>query len=101
MSSEENKNLGNDIVELAKVWKNLSEDMQLLLAKTIGGEEFVEGTKAMIGEIGKFDDTNELRLSLEDFEMLYLTEYDEDEVEEDQGEDVLNFLQWLRDKCSE
>lgn len=40
---------------------------------------------------------NDIKYSIEDLEMLYLTEYDEDELEEDQGEDVLNFLTWLRD----
>jgi hypothetical protein len=38
------------------------------------------------------------KYTLEDFEMLYLTEYDEDEIEEDTGEEVLNFINWLRDR---
>lgn len=55
MSKENNNDLGNDVMELAKVWNNLSDDMKFLLAKAIGGEEFVEGTSKLISEIGNFD----------------------------------------------
>ena len=37
------------------------------------------------------------KFTIEDLEMIYLTEYDEDELEEDTWEEVLNFLSWLRD----
>lgn len=53
MADLNEKYLGNDIMELAKVWNNLSEDMQFLLAKAIAGEEYAEGTKAMISEMGE------------------------------------------------
>jgi hypothetical protein len=33
----------------------------------------------------------------DDLEMLYQSEYGEDAVEEDQGDEVLNFIQWLRE----
>ena len=35
-------------------------------------------------------------MDLDTIEMLYLTEYDEDEIDEDTGEEVLNFISWLR-----
>lgn len=39
----------------------------------------------------------DIKFSIEDLEMLYMTEYDEDDVEEDKGDDVSNFLQWLKE----
>ena len=38
--------------------------------------------------------------TLDELEMIYLTEYDEDEVDEDTGEEVIDFINWLRKRNS-
>ena len=40
---------------------------------------------------------NENKFSIDELEMLYLTEYDEDSVEESTGDEVQDFLQWVRE----
>lgn len=41
--------------------------------------------------------------SIDDLEAVYLTEYDEDEIdsEEDTGDEVLNFLNWCKKNLSQ
>ena len=39
---------------------------------------------------------NENKFSIDELEMLYLTEYDEDSVEESTGDEVQDFLIWKR-----
>lgn len=42
----------------------------------------------------------DIKFSIEELEMLYLTEYDEDCVEESTGDEVQDFFQWVRENVS-
>lgn len=55
MSKVNEKNLGSDIIELACVWNNLSDEMQKLIAIAIGGGQDQNGISTMLSEISELD----------------------------------------------
>lgn len=42
----------------------------------------------------------EEKWTIDELEAMHMTEYDEDDIDEDTGDEVQNFLNWCRDNLS-